>query len=248
MPRIAPRMAVGVAIVLGMLALTALGVAWSGWRRGTDPLTRGSAAYAEHDWSQAADLARRRLKAVPGDVEALRLLARATARLGRDAQANAMFARLGTDALQAEDLLLLAKGLDRAGQKEAAGRLWEKALRLEPDHAETIEQLVIRETAQNHLAEAAKLAERLARQPGWEFRGELDLGALLAEMSDPAGSASVLRRALGRPEAAGLDRPTSLAIAISWPARCCKPAGPARPGTSSGGSSAPGRILRPHGC
>ena len=77
--------------------------------------------------------------------------------------------------MQAEDLYFLGLGLDRAGQKEAAGRLWEKALRLQPDHAETIEQLIIRDTAQNRLAEAAQLAERLARQPGWELRGELDL-------------------------------------------------------------------------
>ena len=96
MPRIARRVGIGLAVILGMLALTALGVAWSGWSRGTDLLTQGSAAYAERDWGHAADLARRRLKAVPGDVEALRLLARATARLGRDAQANAMFARLGS--------------------------------------------------------------------------------------------------------------------------------------------------------
>ena len=248
MPRIARRVGIGLAVVLAMLALAALGVAWSGWRRGTDLLTRGSAAYAERDWGRAADLARRRLKAVPGDVEALRLLARATARLGRDAQANAMFARLGSGALQAEDLFLLARGLDRAGQKEAAERLWEKALRLEPDHAETLEQLVIRDTAQNRLAEAAKLAERLARQPGWEFRGELDLGALLAELSDPAGAAAVLRRASD-----GRKRPGSIGrcqrdTATCWPARCCKPAGPARPGTSCGRSSPPGPILRPPGC
>ncbi len=175
-------------------------------RKGTDLVSRSALAYARSDWDRAADLARQRLKTAPEDVEALRYLARSTARLGRDASANAMFARLGSTALQAEDLFLLGLGLDRAGQKDAAEGVWVKALRLEPDHAETIEQLIIRYTAQNRLAESAQLAERLARQPGWEWRGELDLGALRAELSDPAGAATVLRQALQRPGAARLDR------------------------------------------
>jgi tetratricopeptide (TPR) repeat protein len=166
------------------------------------------AAYVAGDWHGAANLARRRLRKASGDIEARRLLARSIARLGRDAEANAMFARLGSDALKAEDLLLLGKGLDRAGRKGEAGRIWEKALLLEPDHAETLEQLVIRDSAQNQLAEAAELAGRLARLPGWELRGELDLGALRAELNDPAGAAAALRKALERPEAARLEQQT----------------------------------------
>jgi tetratricopeptide (TPR) repeat protein len=206
MPRIGPRVGIGLMVIIAMMVIAGLGVARHGWRRGADLMALGSSAYAEGDWSRAAQLARRRLKAVPGDLEALRLLARSTARLGGDGPANAMFARIGPDALQPEDLLLLGKGLDRAGRKAEAGRVWEKALRLGPDHAETLEQLVIRDTAQNRLAEATRLAERLARQPGWELRGELDLGALRAELDDPAGAVDVLRRALARPEAARLDR------------------------------------------
>ncbi len=209
MPRTAARVGAGWMIAVALILLAGLGVTWDRWRRASNLMATGSAAYADGDWRRAAGLARRRLKAVPGDIEALRLLTRATARLGQDGTANAMFARLGFEALQAEDLLLLGKGLDRAGRKEEAGRVWEKALRLRPDHAETLEQLIIRYTAQNRLAGAAKLAERLARQPGWELRGELDLGALLAELDDPAGAAEVLRRALGRPEAARLDRAAS---------------------------------------
>jgi tetratricopeptide (TPR) repeat protein len=207
MAGIATRLGIGLALAFVALTLVGVGAAWYAWRRGSDPVALGVAAYAEGDWTRAADLARRRLRAAREDAAALRLLARATARLGRDAEANALFARLGSDALQAEDLLLLGKGLDRAGRKEDAGRIWEKSIRIQPDHAETLEQLVIRDTAQNRLAEAAELAGRLARQPGWEFRGELNLGALRAELNDPAGAAAVLRRALERPEAARLDRP-----------------------------------------
>jgi tetratricopeptide (TPR) repeat protein len=207
MPRVVPRAAFWAALTSGALALAGLGLGWSWWHRDSDFVARGASAYAASDFSRAADWARRRLKAAPGDVEALRLLARSTARLGRDVPANALFARLGSAALQAEDLYLVGLGLDRAGQREAAVRVWEKALGLQPDHAETIERLIPREVARNRIAQAAQLAERLAGQPGWELRGELDLAMLRAELSDPAGAASVLGRALERPEAARLDPP-----------------------------------------
>ena len=181
------------------------------------------------DRSLAADLARLRLKAAPKDVEALRLLARATARLGRDGPANGLFARMGSDALQAEDLFLLGLGLNRAGRKDEAGRIWERAIRLQPDHAETIEQLIIRDTAQNRLAEAAALAERLARRPGWELRGELVSGTLLGELSDPAGAARALKRAArsGPTPRATIARRRP-AIAKCSPGRCSGPGCPAR--------------------
>jgi tetratricopeptide (TPR) repeat protein len=198
-------------IALGAFGLAGLGLGagWTYWRRDADMLARGDSAYARGEFTQAADLARRRLKAAPGDVAALRLLARATARLGRDTAANALFARLGSAALQAEDLYLLGLGLDHAGQQDAARRVWERALELQPDHPETMAQLIIHESSRNRLAQAAVLAERLARQPGWEFRSALDLGTFRAELSDPAGAAVVLKQALERPEAAGLDRATA---------------------------------------
>jgi tetratricopeptide (TPR) repeat protein len=200
-------MALRLGVASGVLVLVAAGVGlgWSAFRRGTDLLARSRSAYARGDWSQAAELARLRLKAVPEDTDALRMLARSAARLGEDARANRLFARIGSDALAAEDLFLLGLGLDRSGQKDAARGAWQKALRLEDNHAETLEQLIIQDTAQNRLAEAAELAERLARQPGWELRGELNLGVLRAELSEPARAVTVLERALKRPEAELLD-------------------------------------------
>ena len=116
--------------------------------------------------------------------------------MGRDTLANSLFARLGTTALQAEDYFLLGVGLNHAGQKEAAGKVWEQGLVMGPGHAEMIEQLMILDTAMSRPTEAAQLAEQLARQPGWELRGELSLGNLRAEMSDPAGAAATLRRGI----------------------------------------------------
>ncbi len=187
MPIFVPRVSLYVAVACGALVLAGVGVAmtWQTWGQGSDLMARGAVAYSEGDWRQAADLARRRLKAAPQDVEALRLLARTTARLGRDGPANALFARLGSDALEAEDLYLLGIGLDRAGRSADALRMWEKSIQLQPDRAETLDRLIVQDMARNRLTEAAQLAERLARHPGWELRGELALAVLRAELIRP---------------------------------------------------------------
>jgi tetratricopeptide (TPR) repeat protein len=208
MLKIAARIGTWSALACALLVLAAAGMefGWKKWRRGSDLLGRGAEAYSRGNWSEAADLARRRLKGAPGDLAAVRLLARATARLGRDGPANALFARLGSDSLEAEDLFLLGLGLEKAGQKADASHVWEKSLRLQPDRAEALDRLIMLDMSRNRLTEAKELAERLARQPGWELRGELVLAVLRGELSDPAGAATVLKRALDRPEAARLDR------------------------------------------
>jgi tetratricopeptide (TPR) repeat protein len=209
---VSPRLRAWLAITLfGSASIaTALGLGWWWLRNGSRLLEQGRSAYSRGDWGQAEALARRRLKTDPNDPEAVRLLARSAARLGRDRFANALFARLGSGALEAEDLFLLGFGLNRTGQKERARQVWLKALALNPAHEETLEQLVISSTAQNRLAEAAQFAEGLSNQPGWELRGELDWGTLLSELGDPTAAASILRRALARPEAQSLA-PTALA-------------------------------------
>jgi tetratricopeptide (TPR) repeat protein len=201
-------------LAIGAIAALAIGAAagfrWWWSHSGPRLLEQGRAAYSRGDWTSAEALARRRLKTGQSDVEAVRLLARSTARLGRDGVANALFAQLGSGALQAEDLFLLGLGLGRAGQADRARQVWLKALALEAGHAETLQQLVISSTDQNRLAEAAQYAERLSRQAGWEQRGELERGGLLSELGDPAAAAMVLQRALGRPSDRSLD-PSTLA-------------------------------------
>ena len=122
------RKLVWLAALLLVLAAVGLGLWFMKSRRDSDAVIRGNAAYSSGDWGRAADLARARLKAAPDDSGALRLLARATARLGRDSTANALFARLGSAALQSEDLFLLGLGLNRSGQVAEAERVWERAL------------------------------------------------------------------------------------------------------------------------
>jgi tetratricopeptide (TPR) repeat protein len=206
MPQTAPSLRYRWVIALGALAALGLGWIWLGRGRHTLPSADAASAYAQGDFPRAAELARASLKNSPNDKESLRVLARSTARMGRHVAANLLFARLGAPALQAEDRFLLGVGLLRAGQVDNAERVWQEALHQDPSHAETIEQLLDRTMARNLVAEAAELAERLARQPGWELKGELRLAALRAEMSDPAGAAALLRRALERPEAGRLDK------------------------------------------
>jgi tetratricopeptide (TPR) repeat protein len=206
MPQTAPSLRYRWVIALGALAALGLGWIWLGRGRHSLPSADAASAYAQGDFPRAAELARASLKNSPSDKESLRVLARSTARMGRHVAANALFARLGEHALQAEDRFLLGVGLRRAGQVDDARRVWEGALHQDPIHAETIEQLVDLYIPRNLVAEAAELAEQLARQPGWELKGELRLATLRAEMSDPAGAAALLRQALKRPEAARLDK------------------------------------------
>jgi tetratricopeptide (TPR) repeat protein len=194
-------------ILASLLVIVALVVLWLGFSnhlRNSDLVSRARTAYIAGDWNRAAVLARSQLKAEPTDREALRLLARANARLGRDSAANALFARLGSAALQSEDLYLLGLGLSRSAQTAEAARVWERALALEANRPEALEQLASLYSTQNRLAEAAILAERLSRQPGWQLKGELALGALRSELNDPAGAATAFRQALDRPESSQL--------------------------------------------
>ena len=207
MPRLEPARSSTRWLVTLSVVFIALGtgLAWMWARSASDPLAQSISAYESGDWTHAAELARARLKTSPKDLEALRMLARATARLGRDGPANALFARLGSLALQPEDLYLLGLGLSHTGESDKAERVWQQALAKDSDHAETLEQLSRHFVTRNRLAEAVLLAERLSKQPGWELRGELVLGSLRSELNDPAGAATLLRRAFARSEASRLD-------------------------------------------
>src|SRR6185437_5307065 len=89
-----------------------------------------------------------------------------------------------------------------------------------PDHPETLDA-VAQLYPQNDRENAAEdMAERLARQPGWEARGLLLLGTARAELHDPAGSVQALRRFFqldpeGRIAAPGPVRPFRLLLARS---------------------------------
>ena len=131
--------------VLVALAAMVASAAWWGTRRLArehGSVAAGRSAYARGDWGEAAGRARAVLKADPADPGALRLLARSSARLGRDEPALALFERLGGDRLEAEDHLLLAQLLARRDRPDLAReQLW-SAYHKDPAHGEALYELV----------------------------------------------------------------------------------------------------------
>jgi len=181
------------AVVLGLA-----GLGWVWFRIAPSGSADAVAAYRRGDWLAASTLAQTRLRVARDDPEALRTLARASARSGRYPTAQAAYARLGADVLEPEDHYLLGVCLRSAGRIQAAIASWRSALAANPDHAETLNEMARIAMHQTHPIEGAQTAQRLARLPGWEVRGNLLLGMIRAADQDHAGAAQVLDQALKR--------------------------------------------------
>jgi hypothetical protein len=210
--------------IAAIVGTSALG-AWSWWSWGrpvANAVARARAAYDRGDWVAAADLARERLKAASGDPEGVRLLAQASARLGRDDFAASLFNQFPDSALQAEDCFLVGMILRRGKNLLSATRLLERGRSLDPQHAEMLFELTRAYLAADLLDEAARTAADLAGRPDWESRAEALQGMIRLERNDPEGAANYWRRALDRPrpvvKAAGVPDPiiptTELALAL----------------------------------
>ncbi len=182
-------------IGIALLVAAGIGVARV-WRLPARPLAQGWAAYQEGRWRDALRLANQRLKDDRSDREALRLLARASARLQLDQVTADFYVRLGQENAQAEDLFLLGDGLMRQAQYAKGEEMWQKALKADPAHAETLSELSRRLARLDRLAEAALLIERLGTLPGWEARAAARLGLIKLAQADPASAIDELRRAL----------------------------------------------------
>ena len=172
-----------------ILAGFALGGAWLVRSTPASPLQRGLLAYGREDWASAEKGARERLKSRPDDPEGLRLLARALLQQQRDQPAMALCERLGDRGLEAEDFFLLGQALIRSGKKESAIQLWRRAVGKDPHHNKTWVSLAQIFFQLDLLNEAARAADLLSAQPGWEARANLMLGQIRAAQSDPAGAA-----------------------------------------------------------
>ncbi len=190
------KFAVGVLAALAALAGIALAATWLAPGFLATPLDRARAAYDRGDHRQARAFAVEILKESPDDPGALRLMARASARLGNDETALSLYSRIGEGGMEAEDFAALGSILERQGQRAAALGVFERGRTIDPDHAETLHALARLYARESRLTEAIDAAERLARCPGWEARGSLILGVLDVEHADPAGAASALDRAL----------------------------------------------------
>ncbi len=174
---------------IGLLA------AWP--RLSGDRLAASSSAYDRQDWDAAARQARQTLRSRPDDVEALRLLARSSVRLGRDDAAIAIYSqRLSEKLFQAEDDLLLGWALERRGQTAAAARAWDKVLAFDAIPPRLLDEFARLQMWYQRLDAAADAAKRLAKQPGWQARGRMILGLVLVGGDDAPAAAAVFRAAL----------------------------------------------------
>jgi tetratricopeptide (TPR) repeat protein len=159
------------------------------------PLARAETAYARGKFAEAERLARRRVKEAPHDEDALRLAARATARLDRDQAAVSSYARVELVRMTAEDYFLLGRALSRIGQDESALKSFEAAKQADPESPEILNALAETYFRMDLDAPAETTAERLTQKPGWQARAQLMLGMFRWERHDPAGAARALQRA-----------------------------------------------------
>jgi len=187
------KIGAGALVVVAGAALAAWWLA-PGWR--PSPLDRAQAAYDRGDDREARAAAVEILSRSPDDLAALRVMARASARLGNDETVQAIYERLGEASLEAEDFFALGSSLERLGQASAAVAVLERGRKASEEHAPTLHALARLYARQGRLPEAIAAAERLSRCPGWEARGSLILGVLDAENADPAGTAAAVGRAL----------------------------------------------------
>ena len=196
------RWALPALIFLGAAVL----VSWYAWGHFfPGAVARGVRAYDRKDWALAARLAQERLLVASDDPRALRLMARASARIGRHIESLGLYERLGSADLKAEDHYLIGVSLLRAGQFDEAQAALKTAMTAEPDHAEALHQLTMVTFQRGSVIEGAQLARRLASRAGWETQGEILLGMILASDNDPAGAADALGRALKRDPTAPMN-------------------------------------------
>lgn len=209
------RRAWRVAIWAVPLAAAACGIGlWAAWPRlSGDGLTAGWRAYDRQDWAAAARDARRLLRSRPDDVEALRLLARSSVRLGRDDAAIAIDTqRLNETLFQAEDFMLLGWALQRRGQTAAAARAWDKVLDFAAIPPTMLDEFARIQLWYERRDAVAAAAGRLGKQPGWEARASMILGLALVGDDDFSRAAEVFRAALLKNPKAPDAAPDPLAI------------------------------------
>ncbi|MGP0063927.1 MAG: tetratricopeptide repeat protein [Isosphaeraceae bacterium] len=188
-------------VLMAILLVAGLGAAglWRAWSwLDPGPVALGVAAYDRGRWDEAAELAQRRLAVAKDDRGALRLLARASIRLGRIPVARSIYNRLDASDLDAEDYCVLGLARNVSGEPVEAQKVLGEALRVAPDHAESLYLLGMATFQRGWMLESARAAERLAKRPGWEARADLLLGMIGAGDNDPAGASQALRRALER--------------------------------------------------
>ncbi len=112
--------------------------------------------------------------------------------------ARSIYNVLDSPELEAEDYCVLGLACNVTGEPVKAREVLGEALRVDPDHAESLYLLGMAAFQRGWNLEGARAAERLAKRPGWEARADLLLAMIGAGDNNPTGAAEALRRALER--------------------------------------------------
>ncbi len=203
-------------VLVGLLAAAGSGILliafWPG-HSGVGRSRGNGTALDLKDWDASAARARETLRTHPNDVEALRLLARASVRLGRLDPAIAIYTqRMSEKALEVEDYVLLGWALEQRGKTAAAAVVWDKVLGFTSIPPDLVDEFARLQLWYQRLDAAAAAAKRLSTQPGWESRGRMILGLALVGKDDITGAAEVFRAALHDDPSAVETAPEPLAL------------------------------------
>lgn len=164
------RWTVRLAALLAMLAASAWN--WAGGSR----LKSAESAYRSGRYVQALQNALDHSRARPWSKEAARLAALSLSQLDFCEQAEGYYDRLGP--LSLEDEHVRALGIVRCNRREEAIEAYERILAKWPEDASALSRLGGVYLSQNRLRDSLKLAERLARRPGYEVVGATMAGTL----------------------------------------------------------------------
>jgi Tfp pilus assembly protein PilF len=191
------RRAIAFAATLVAVTVCILVLWFAGRRAKSEGDLAAKRAYDAGQWADAALRARQMLAVAKDDPSALRLLARSSARLGRDAASLAIYEhRLSAMRLEAEDYLLLGVMSQREGRSAAAARAWQKALEADNASPRLLEELTRFCVQGRHFEEAVSSAVRLSRQPAWEARGVMLLATIRVDLNNIPDAARLFRRAM----------------------------------------------------
>jgi tetratricopeptide (TPR) repeat protein len=202
------------ALLAGGVAVVALGVvAWFL----LPPGMRAQAALARGDWAAAEREARAAVKAQPRDPDSIRSLAHSLARQKKAEEAMRLFGRLGSNAMQAEDLMLLGLCLEEVGELKSAAQVLSQAAALEPANPEVAYHLARYDATQDRLAEAMDRLRPLLDDRRWSARaGALQLQVAMKQGDMPAALAAYAKATASDPalKSAVLDPDKARRLAI----------------------------------
>ncbi len=175
---------IGMALGMGAVAIAALGLSAAVALRPAGPMARARSAEARGDWKTVASATAERRKLAPDDLEAQRLAARASARLGRPAEALRLYQSIGPEHRKAADFLAIGEILLGQGRDVLGWAALEAANRLDPADPAVRDARTSLRSRLGGQGEIVRVADRLAAVPGGPPLGELVLGLALESQTD----------------------------------------------------------------